>query len=245
MGYPVVNKDLDSSPVGSRFFSPPSTLGMAWTGQKKRERRQLAQWHKCGELSYLIKPHQQQDECPSTDQLGGRVQEGPRCLTCCRERLYVRELRNVDATTAYHCAVVYADWCAPCRQIAPHYASLSAKFSKPGEVSFCKVNVDQQKEVASAQRITAMPTFIVFRDGAVAYRVRGADPRALAAAVEWGIDPEAAAAKGLQEPKAESESQSALSGMFPLLFAVFVWWLASNFPTQAVKDFLFSRGDNS
>lgn len=117
---------------------------------------------------------------------------------------------------------------------------MSAQLSKPGEVSFCKVNVDQQRAVASAQSITAMPTFIVFRDGAVAYRVRGANPRKLAAAVEWGVDPEAAAAKGLEEPQAESESQSIFSGMFPLLFAVLLWWLASNFPTQAIKDYFFS-----
>ncbi|KAK1768436.1 PITH domain-containing protein [Phialemonium atrogriseum] len=73
----------------------------------------------------------------------------------------------------------YADWCGPCKQIAPIYEQLSQGLSRENVVTFVKVNTDQQKEIAEAYGVTALPTFIVFRDGKVIEKVQGADPRKL------------------------------------------------------------------
>lgn len=78
----------------------------------------------------------------------------------------------------------YADWCAPCKAIAPLYEQLSASLSRPNQITFVKVNTDTQKEIASKNAVTAMPTFIIFKEGKVVERVQGADPRKLQTVVK-------------------------------------------------------------
>ncbi|KAK4132347.1 DUF1000-domain-containing protein [Trichocladium antarcticum] len=77
----------------------------------------------------------------------------------------------------------YADWCGPCKQVAPVFEQLSQSLSRPKLVTFVKVNTDQQKDVAQAYRVTSLPTFIIFHDGKVADKVQGADPVKLQAVV--------------------------------------------------------------
>ncbi|KAH8814263.1 PITH domain-containing protein [Hyaloscypha sp. PMI_1271] len=78
----------------------------------------------------------------------------------------------------------YADWCGPCKAIAPVYEQLSASLSRPNHITFVKVNVDTQKEIAVKYNITAMPTFMIFKQGQTVEKVTGADPRKLQAAVK-------------------------------------------------------------
>lgn len=59
----------------------------------------------------------------------------------------------------------YADWCPPCRTIAPIFSKLADEHAVPGKLGFGKVNVDHVKDVAKKYGITAMPTFLVFEDG--------------------------------------------------------------------------------
>ena len=51
--------------------------------------------------------------------------------------------------------IVYADWCGPCKQIAPIYEQLSAQLSRPNKVTFVKVNTDTQQDVAQKYKVTA------------------------------------------------------------------------------------------
>lgn len=83
--------------------------------------------------------------------------------------------------------IVYADWCGPCKMIAPTFESLSVKYSKPKKITFCKVNVDNQRDVAQQYGVSAMPTFLVLHNGSVVDTIKGASPPALAAAVEKAI----------------------------------------------------------
>ncbi|KAG9229672.1 PITH domain-containing protein [Amylocarpus encephaloides] len=78
----------------------------------------------------------------------------------------------------------YADWCGPCKQIAPIYEQLSAQLSRPNHITFVKVNVETQKEVAAKYAVTAMPTFMIFKQGQVVEKVQGADPRKLQSVVK-------------------------------------------------------------
>ncbi|OTA65793.1 thioredoxin-domain-containing protein [Hypoxylon sp. EC38] len=99
------------------------------------------------------------------------------------------ELQKLFASTTYVAVDFYADWCGPCKAIAPHYEQLAKQHSAPGVLAFAKVNVDKAQDAARAHGITAMPTFMFFKEGRqVAVNgqaaIRGADPRALSAAAE-------------------------------------------------------------
>ncbi|KAE8366191.1 PITH domain-containing protein [Aspergillus caelatus] len=73
----------------------------------------------------------------------------------------------------------YADWCGPCNAIAPAYEQLAAQLSRPNRITFTKINVDHQQDLAKAYGVTAMPTFIVFERGRPTSTVKGADPKKL------------------------------------------------------------------
>jgi thiol-disulfide isomerase/thioredoxin len=71
--------------------------------------------------------------------------------------------------------------------IAPTFESLSTKYAKPGKITFCKVNVDNHQSIAQSHGVSAMPTFLIFKSGAVVDTIRGASPPALTAAVEKAV----------------------------------------------------------
>ncbi|KAI1852241.1 hypothetical protein JX265_006290 [Neoarthrinium moseri] len=80
----------------------------------------------------------------------------------------------------------YANWCGPCKQIAPFFEQLSQSLSRPNIATFVKVNTegDGAKEVAKAYAVTSLPTFIIFRDGNKVDSVKGADPSRLKSILE-------------------------------------------------------------
>jgi thioredoxin 1 len=95
--------------------------------------------------------------------------------------LHFRTLLNAHT---YLLADFYATWCPPCKQIAPIYAQLSTAHTTPSKIAFVKVNVDEQREIAAQYGVTAMPTFMVFKDGKKVNEVKGADVRGLKMVVE-------------------------------------------------------------
>lgn len=52
----------------------------------------------------------------------------------------------------------YADWCGPCRMLAPHLEELQAKYK--GKLQVYKINTDKQKELAAAFGISSLPTIV-------------------------------------------------------------------------------------
>lgn len=78
----------------------------------------------------------------------------------------------------------WAEWCGPCKAIAPVYEALSSQLSRPGQITFTKVNTDEQKDIVQTYNISAMPTFLIFKAGRETKRIRGADPKGLDAAVK-------------------------------------------------------------
>jgi len=60
----------------------------------------------------------------------------------------------------------YADWCGPCRMISPKFIEFANQFA---DIVFCKVDVDENNEVAESQGISAMPTFKFYHNGEVAF----------------------------------------------------------------------------
>ncbi len=67
----------------------------------------------------------------------------------------------------------YADWCGPCRMVAPLLAEIAEE--KNGTLRVCKVNVDEAPELADRFSVFSIPTLLVFKNGiqtasAVGYR---------------------------------------------------------------------------
>jgi thioredoxin 1 len=66
----------------------------------------------------------------------------------------------------------YANWCGPCKRIAPVYEKLADAYKK---ITFLKVDVDESGELVEKFGIQAMPTFVFLKDGMIVKRVEGAD----------------------------------------------------------------------
>ncbi|KAG9777042.1 hypothetical protein KCU88_g4640, partial [Aureobasidium melanogenum] len=88
------------------------------------------------------------------------------------------------SSSAIVVADFYADWCGPCRQIAPIYEQLSAQLSRPNKITFAKINTDQQVDLARSYGVKAMPTFMIFKNARRVEFIEGADPRRLSNAVK-------------------------------------------------------------
>ena len=66
----------------------------------------------------------------------------------------------------------YADWCGPCKMMAPLVAQLSEEFEGTCKVGKC--NVDENPQTASMFRVMSIPTFVLFLDGKAVDTVVGA-----------------------------------------------------------------------
>lgn len=71
----------------------------------------------------------------------------------------------------------YAEWCGPCKQLAPWLDEQAAKHKK--RVQFLKVDVDDCNEVAQRYDIKSMPTIVFVANGKVVGRVTGADKQGI------------------------------------------------------------------
>ena len=69
----------------------------------------------------------------------------------------------------------YADWCGPCRMVAPILEEIAAERS---DIIIGKINVDQERELAEQFRVVSIPTLVVLEDGEMINRVSGARPKA-------------------------------------------------------------------
>ena len=71
----------------------------------------------------------------------------------------------------------WASWCPPCRMLVPVVESLAKKLT--GKVVFGKLNVDENKEIATKYEIMSIPTLLVFKNGKLVDRLIGAMPESL------------------------------------------------------------------
>jgi thioredoxin 1 len=69
----------------------------------------------------------------------------------------------------------WAEWCGPCRMVSPILEELSKEHGD--KVSFVKLNVDENPQVAASYRITSIPTLNVYSGGQVVKQIIGAKPK--------------------------------------------------------------------
>ena len=65
----------------------------------------------------------------------------------------------------------WAEWCGPCKMIAPILDELASEYD--GKVKVGKVNIDESPSIATQYGIRAIPTLLIFKDGEVAEQVVG------------------------------------------------------------------------
>jgi len=68
----------------------------------------------------------------------------------------------------------FANWCGPCKMIAPVLEDLAAEFS--GKVKIAKLDVDQNQDTAAKYGVRSIPTLILFENGEQKEMLVGADP---------------------------------------------------------------------
>ena len=70
----------------------------------------------------------------------------------------------------------WASWCGPCRMFAPVFQAASDKHP---DITFGKIDTEDQPALAGAARITSIPTLMAFRDGILVFSQPGALPAAV------------------------------------------------------------------
>ena len=69
----------------------------------------------------------------------------------------------------------WAEWCGPCKVIAPVVEELANDYE--GKIKFGKVNVDDHNMIASEYGVRSIPTLLVFKNGSVVNQIVGAVPK--------------------------------------------------------------------
>jgi len=124
--------------------------------------------------------------------IAAKAADRPKCGKCGRglllDRPYILIDDAFDRTIAESDLPVlvdfFADWCGPCKQMAPAIDQLAAKYE--GRALIGKLNTDKSPKAAAAHQIKGIPTVIVFTKGSVAVRQSGAMPLA---ALEKMLEP--------------------------------------------------------
>ncbi|CCH42367.1 Thioredoxin M-type [Wickerhamomyces ciferrii] len=75
----------------------------------------------------------------------------------------------------------HADWCGPCKAIAPIFERLSEEFT---EVQFLKVDSDDSEDITQEYHLTSVPAFILFKNGEKISFLGGANPPAMRKLIE-------------------------------------------------------------
>lgn len=68
----------------------------------------------------------------------------------------------------------WADWCGPCKMMAPVFQELEQNFKN---TKFCKVNIDECSDLAERFGVMSIPTFVLFENGKAVKQMTGARPK--------------------------------------------------------------------
>lgn len=85
------------------------------------------------------------------------------------------ESKDFEAEVREGVSVVdfYADWCGPCKMIAPVFEELSKEIP----ANFIKINVDNSQDIAAKFQVASIPTLVILKDGKEVDRIVGFVPK--------------------------------------------------------------------
>lgn len=84
---------------------------------------------------------------------------------------------NFDSIAKEGVALVdfWAPWCGPCRMLSPVIEELASEFD--GKAKICKVNTDEEQDIAINYGIRSIPTILFFKDGELVDQLVGASSK--------------------------------------------------------------------
>ena len=85
---------------------------------------------------------------------------------------YGQEVLNSDKPVLLD---FWASWCGPCRMVSPIVDEIAAERS---DIKVCKINVDEQPELAAQFGVMSIPTLVVMKSGRIVNQAVGARPKA-------------------------------------------------------------------
>ena len=103
---------------------------------------------------------------------GRRANEGVFMVTAVTDATLDREVKQADVPVLVD---FWAEWCGPCRQVAPILEELSKEFE--GQLKVVKLDVDSNPKVAQTYNIRGIPSLLLFKAGQVAGQKVGALPK--------------------------------------------------------------------
>jgi len=92
-------------------------------------------------------------------------------VTVLNEKNFDREVMQSDKPVLVD---FWASWCGPCMMVSPIVDELAEEITS---VSFCKVNVDDERELAIKFGIESIPTLLLFENGKIKNKLIGAVPK--------------------------------------------------------------------
>jgi thioredoxin 1 len=93
-------------------------------------------------------------------------------VTAVTDATFDTEVKNADLPVLVD---FWAEWCGPCRQVAPILEELSSEFA--GKLKVVKLDVDSNPGTAQAYNIRGIPSLLLFKNGQVAAQKVGALPK--------------------------------------------------------------------
>ena len=119
-----------------------------------------------------------------------KASQRPQCGNCSKPMLLDRPVKvqeedfekTVLQATAPVLVDFYADWCGPCKILAPMIDEIAGK--NVGRLVVAKVDTDRAQQVAAEYEIRGVPTVILFKEGKEVERSMGIEPERLRAMVE-------------------------------------------------------------
>lgn len=90
-------------------------------------------------------------------------------------KVYTSEDLKPEKLTGLTLVDFWATWCGPCRMVAPIVEELAAETP---DVTFAKIDVDENPDVTVGLKIASIPTLMLFKDGKLVDRLIGARPKA-------------------------------------------------------------------